>query len=309
MYNRKQKEEYLQYKKIEYLKELFKDTAEYEEELGKDLCEMDTTELMHYLIKFDGYRNIEEKRRQLSNYVEWCVIKGYAPMNWISTKIVSNQKLREITVLNKSEFYISKKRYESIKKELQKSGYGIYIASFFAAVYEGIAGSNFLNLAELRLRDIDTSSNMISLADGTKKKITKELTQMLIAASQVDEITNERTVQYCSSLYPDSIWKIRKNKEVTASKVQRKFVFLIEEVKRILKDEEITKKVIENSGYFNRIYYKVLQDGIDIKKIQLNHLKEGKIENQKYDCYFQDEGWNMNMRKFINSFQSYLNQV
>lgn len=309
MYNENQKEEYLQYKKTEYLIKLFEDSDTYEAELEKDLCLMDTSELLHYLIKFEGYRNIEEKRRQLSNYVEWCVIKGYAPMNWISTKVLPNQKLREISVDNKKEFYISPGDYEKMRKQLEQSGYGIYIASFFSAIYEGIAGSNYYNLAKLRLKDIDKSRGLIHLADGTEMKVTEMLKDMLIETAGITAITNERTVQYCSTLYPDSIWKIRRNKEVTASKVQRKFVFLLEEIKRILDEEKITKKAIENSGYFNKIYYKAKKDGIEIKEISFNRKKEGKIENKTYDNYFEGEGWDMNMRKFINSFQSYLNQT
>lgn len=309
MYNEKQKNEYLKYKKMEYLKDLFADAEEYEEALGKDLCLMDTSELLHYLIKFEGYRNIEEKRRQLSNYIEWCVIKEYTPMNWISTKIVPNQKLMEITLSGRTEYYISPKQSEFIKSQLKSSGYGVYITAFFLAIYEGIAGSNYINLAKLRRADINAGCNKVHLADGTTKAITEELTRLLLETSEITEITNERTVQYCSSLYPDSIWKIRRNKEVTAAKVQRKFVFLMDEIKRILDDEKITKKVIENSGYFNRIFYMAQKDGVEIKKIALNRKKEGKEENKTYDKYFGEEGWNMNMRKFINSFQSYLKQV
>lgn len=309
MYNETQKNEYLQYKKTDYLKELFVDSETYEIQTGKDLSLMDTSELLHYLIKFDGYRNIEEKRRQLSNYIEWCVIKGYAPINWISTKVVPNKDLLEMTVANRDEFYITPGRYEEMKFRLNESGYGCYIASFFASVYEGIAGSNYLNLVHLRKKDIDREQNRIRLFDGTERKVSAELIELLFQTSELTEITNERTVQYSSFLHPDSIWKIRRNATVTASKVQRKFVFLMEELKRILNEAEITKKAIENSGYFNRIYYRAKQDGIDLKEIVLDRKKEGKEENKSYDHYFNEEGWNMNMRKFVNSFRSYLNQV
>lgn len=309
MYNDDRKKEYLAYKKQNYLRHLFVDSEEYEKELGKDLCEMDTSELLHYLLRYDGYRTFEDKRRQISNYAEWCVIKGYAPMNWISPGILPGKRLKEIYVSAKDDFYISRERFSEYLEGLRESCYGVYIASVFWCIYEGISGKGFYNLANLRVGDIEVSERRIRLADGSVRKAPEALLHMLTDTAKVSEITNEKTVRYISSLYPDSVWKLRKNDSVTCGKVQRKFIYLVEEMKRILGEERLSKTAIERSGYFNRIYYRVLEDGVDIRTLDFGADQKGREENASYHRYFEDSGLDMDMRKFRNLYQSYLRQV
>lgn len=309
MYNDERKKNYLEYKKQDYLKNLFRDSEGYERELGRDLCNMDTSELLHFLVRYDGYRTFEDKRRQLSNYVEWCVIRGYTSFNWISTKVVPNKELKDIFLSAKEEFYITRELYERYLSQLMESGYGVYIASFFASIYEGIAGTGFYNLANLRVKDIYGYRGMLSLPDGTEKVVSDRLIKMLSDTAEVESVKRDKKVSYVSSLYPDSIWKLRKNETVTYSKMQRKFVYLIEEMKEILGEKRISRTSIERSGYFNRIYYTVLDEGIDIRSLKLGTDKAGVKANLSYDKYFSEPGWNMNMRKFIRSYKSYLNQV
>lgn len=309
MYNEERKQEYLKYKGQDYLKHLFIDSEQYEQDMGKDLCDMETSEVLHYLIRYDGYRTFEDKRRQISNYTEWCVIKGYTAINWISSKVLPNKELRTIYLSAKEDFYISRECFGEYLRKLQESSYGIYIAAVFYCIYEGIAGKGFYNLANMRVSDIDMERKRVTLADGRCRTIPDELAKMLIAVSKVDEITNEKTVRYISSLYSDSIWKIRRNDEVTISKLQRKFVYLIEEMKQILGEERLSKTVIERSGYFNKIYYAALDEGIDIRNLELGADKKGREENMSYNRFFESSGLDMNMRKFKNSYQSYLNQL
>ncbi len=309
MYNDGRKKEYLAYKKQEYLRHLFVDSETYEKELGKDLCEMNTSELLHYLLRYDGYRTFEDKRRQISNYAEWCVIKGYAPMNWIAPRILPGKRLKEIYVSAKDDCYISREKFSEYLGRLKESCYGVYIASVFWCIYEGISGKGFYNLANLRIGDIDIFEHRINLADGSVRKVPEELIHMLTDTADVTEITNEKTVRYVSSLYPDSIWKLRKNDSVTFAKVQRKFIYLVEEMKRILEDDRLSKTAVERSGYFNRIYYRVLADGIDIRTLEFGADKRGREENASYRRYFEGSGLDMDMRKFRSSYQSYLRQV
>lgn len=309
MYNEKRKREYLEYKKQDYLRHLFQESEQYETELGRDLCEMETTELLHFLIRYNGYRTFEDKRRQLSNYVEWCVIKGYTAFNWISTKVLPNKELKDIFLSAKEEFYISKELYGQYLSQLMESGYGAYIASVFSSIYEGISGTGFYNLVNLRRRDICEEGGPMQLPDGTVRPISRELAMLLIASSEVKAVTNEKTVNYVSSLYPDSVWKLRKNETVSYSKMQRKFVYLIEEMKKILGEKRISRTSIERSGYFNRIYYAVLADGTDIRSLKLGTDRKGVEENLSYNKYFENSELNMDMRKFIHSFQSYLSQL
>lgn len=315
MYNEKIKLEYLDYKKksrepLKEIMEMFRDSAPYEEALEKDLCDMDTEELLGFLMKYNSVKHVVVKRRKLSNYIEWCMIKGYSGYNWISTKVVDVASLKEIYLKAREEFYISREMYETYKNMLLESNYGVYMASAFCATYEGIAGQGFYNLACLRARDINVETNTVKLGEGWEVQISEELTKMLLDTSKVTEITNENTVKYASSLYPDSIWKIRKNDNVTIATIKRKLVFLINECKEVLKEEKITKTALERSGYFNDMYFRLLDQGIDAKKIKLGVDKQGREENRSYDKYFENSKYdNMDMRKFIDSFQSYLNQV
>lgn len=309
MYNEDRKKEYLAYKKQEYLKRLFVDSAEYEKNLGKDLCDMDTSEILHYLLRYDGYRTFEDKRRQISNYAEWCVIKGYGSMNWIAPGILPGKKLKEIYVSAKDDFYISGEMFSEYLHRLMESCYGAYIASVFWCIYEGISGKGFYNLANLRVGDIDVSDHRIRLADGSVRKVPEGLVHMLMDTAGMTEVTNEKTVRYVSSLYPDSVWKLRRNDSVTCQKVQRKFIYLVEEMKKILTEDRISRTAIERSGYFNRIYYRVLEDGIDIRALDFGADRQGRDENASYCRYFEDSGLDMDMRKFRNSYQSYLRQI
>lgn len=306
MYNESQKEEFIRYAQNDYWKYVFEAAADYEAEKREDLARMDTEELLAYLLTFKSFSSAKTTRSRITKYIDWCVIKGYAPFNWIAPAVISNDFLQEVFYRSKTEFYISREMYEEYVETLKKSTYGVYITSFFVGIYEGL---DYAELAGLRLQDIDRKNRTVKIG-GRKQKVSSQFIQLLLAAHKVTEVeSRSRTFRYRYALYPDSIWKSRKEK-VSSSSMVRQFRCLLDEAKEILDEERLTKTIIRNSGYFNKIYYELLEDGIDVKELKFDRNKEGFEDNRKYDKYFRDSVLDkMDMRQFIRSFQSYLEQV
>lgn len=306
MYNESQKEEFIRYARNDYWRYVLEAAAGYEAEKGKDLSMMDTDELLGYLLTLNSFSNAKTTRSRITKYIDWCVIKEYAPFNWIAPAVISNDFLQDIFNRSKTEFYISKEMYETYIEQLKMSSYGVYITSFFVGLYEGF---DYAQLAGLRLQDIDKKNRTV-VAGGAKQKVSARFIKLLLDTYQVTEVeSRSRTFRYRYSLFPDSIWKSRKEK-VSSSSMVRQFRCLLDEAKEILEEERLTKTIIRNSGYFNKIYYRLLEDGIDIRELKLDRNKEGFEDNRKYDRYFEDSVLDkMDMRQFIRSFQSYLKQV
>ena len=273
---------------------------------GKDLCLMDTSELIHYLVTLKSLSYARTTRSRLSKYIDWCVIKEYAPMNWIAPSVVSNDFLQDVYHKAKDEFYISRALYEEYMRKLRRSSYGVYLASFFAGLYEGF---DYMEMAQMRVSDIDSNRCRVRIGEEWRK-ISEELSALLLETAEMKVVeSRSRAFHYRYALYSDSVWKSRKENISTESMV-RQFRFLLDEAKRILGEERLTKTIIRNSGYFNRIYYRMLSDGIDVKNIKLGRNKEGFEKNRKYDKYFEHGGMDhMDMRQFIRSFQSYIRQA
>lgn len=306
MFNVSQKEEFLKYAKNDYWKYVFAGTEDYEEEKGKDLCLMDTSELLHYLVSLKSLSYARTTRSRLSKYIDWCVIKGYAPMNWIAPSVISNDFLQDVYHKAKDEFYISKERYEEYMRKLRMSSYGAYLASFFSGLYEGF---DYVELAQMRVSDIDTQKMRVRTGEAWRE-ISEELVSLLLETAGMEIVeSRSKAFHYRYGLYADSVWKSRKENISTESMV-RQFRFLLDEAKKILGEERLTKTIIRNSGYFNRVYDSLVRDGIDVKSMKLDRNKEGFEKNRVYDQYFENAGLDhMDMRQFLRSFQSYIRQV
>lgn len=306
MYNESQKEEFIRYAQNDYWRYVFEAAADYEEEKGKDLSLMDTPELLGYLLTLNSFSNAKTTRSRITKYIDWCVIKEYAPFNWIAPAVISNDFLQDVFNRSKTEFYISRDLFASYVEKLTQSSYGVYLTSFFVGLYEGL---DYAELANLRLSDIDKKNRTV-MAGGRKLPASPLFIRLLLETYKVTEVeSRSRTFRYRYSLYPDSIWKSRKEK-ISVSSMVRQFRCLLDEAKEILEEEQLTKTIIRNSGYFNKIYYQLLEDGIDARKLKLDRNKEGFADNRKYDQYFEGSVLDkMDMRQFIRSFQSYLRQV
>lgn len=306
MYNGSQKEEFIRYAKNDYWKYVFESTADYESAKGKDLSLMETDELLEYLLTLNSFSNAKTTRSRLSKYIDWCVIKEYAPFNWIAPSVISNEFLQDVYNQSKTEFYISKELFESYVERLLKSSYGVYIASFFVGIYEGF---DYEELAALRLSDIDKKNKTVGV-DGKRRKVSGLFIKLLAETSQVTKVeSRSRASHYQYSLYPDSVWKSRKG-NISVDSMVRQFRWLLDESKVILGEDCLTKTIIRNSGYFNRMFYRLLEDGIDARELKFERNKEGFAKNREYDKYFEDSIIDkMDMRQFIRTFQSYLKQV
>ena len=306
MYNKCQKKEYLDYAKEDYWKYLFANTEYYEQELKKDLCDMDTAELTRYLMTLGTVTNLRVMRNRICRYIDWCVIKGYAGFNWISPKVLPNDVLFEtFNQLNKA-LYISSEKYCEYRNKLMDSSYSIYITSVFMALYEGF---DYMELAQFRVSGLNCRKHTINVY-GQDYKISEGLTRALLETSKVTRVESRtKTIQYSYSLYPDSVWKNRKP-NITVDTMVRQFRFLLDEMKKILEEPGLNRTVIRNSGFFNKIYYRALEDKIDLRSLDFSPDKAGMELNRSFEHYFADSKVNnMNMRHFIRSFSSYLQQV
>lgn len=307
MYNEKIKQEFIELLDVKEAESVFRLSEHYEKDLGKDLYEMEVDELLDFILQ-DGrtFEVTNNYRNVISKYLDFCKIKSLTKNNWISIKIISREQLRELYNKKVHEYYLSPEHYERYKEILLEQDNGLYMASIFASIYEGLSGTLLINLTHMRLSDINEKDKTIKLYDGKTSKLSEELISLLKNTAAVTTLYYDvRTTNLKGYLYYDSVWKTSKD-PTDESKLYRQFRKILAEVRTVLHDDGLRVKQIMKSGHFNRIYYKYLNDGIDIRDIKASNNKDSLSINKKYNKYFED---GETMTGFIRTYNSYLQQV
>ncbi|WP_434579212.1 phage lytic cycle repressor MrpR family protein [Thermoanaerobacterium thermosaccharolyticum] len=167
-------EQYLDSTKMAY-EIIFKKTAKTEEQLGKDLCNFNFSEIDGLLYSM-GAKTIESLVSAvsvLSGYTDFCILEGYVPtkMNYyrqftdkeLLKKYLNRFALRKMYLKNKEELQLIKSRCDNAQDKV-----------IFALLWEGVMGENLEELVNLKVEDVDFENNRIHIEGKHERIMTVE---------------------------------------------------------------------------------------------------------------------------------------
>ena len=170
--------------------------------------------------------------------------------------------------------YFNEKQYRYIidylNKEVLYEDNDLYYKTLFMSIYEGIHDKGLTEIRNLRLSDIDSETNIITLrndnGDERKLEISSELKENLIRLSKVEvwnkvRKNNDRPIYMpLVGKYDDSIFKIVSYSSSDINKSFREFYF--RRLKTITKEfigYPTTPLQIYVSGIINRVYSQMME--------------------------------------------------
>lgn len=248
----------------------------------------------------------------------------YYGSDWKNYKICMIKKNDLWTRLkdeNDLKRYFSEKQYQYIidylNKEVLYDDNDLYYKTLFMSIYEGIYDKGLTEIKNLRLSDISSETNVITLRndddDERKLEISKELKKNLIKLSKVEvwhKVRSNSSKPIHVPLigkYEDSIFKIALYSASNIDKAYREFYF--RRLKTITKEfigYPTTPLQIYVSGIINRVYAQMFQYDVTIDDIKNNNrlfTTSAKFFIKK-EC--ERVNYSINIYTFMRVLKSYL---
>lgn len=154
---------------------IFRKTAKTEEQLGKDLCNFNFSEIdgLLYSIGAKTVESLVSAVSVLSGYTDFCILEGYVPtkMNYyrqftdkeLLKKYLNRFAVKNMYLKDKQELQLIKNVCENAQDEV-----------VFALLWEGVMGENLNELVNLKISDVDFENNKIRISGKHKRVITVE---------------------------------------------------------------------------------------------------------------------------------------
>lgn len=216
--------------------------------------------------------------------------------------------------------YFDEKTYNNIIKQLDKDvlydGNDLYYKTLFMAIYEGIYNKNLTEIKNLRVSDIDTKTNIVTLNDdaGNQRelKISPELINNLIKLSKVNTWykiqgrSTELVGAYIGGEYEDSVFKILSYNNKDKAKSYKEFYY--RRLKVLCKEflgYQTSPLQIYISGIMNRVYKELSNINIeskDLKKDDNSYTSTMKFFIGR-EC--KRVNYNVNLSSFMRILKSY----
>lgn len=154
---------------------IFRKTAKTEEQLGKDLCNFNFSEIDGLLYSM-GAKTVESLVSAvsvLSGYTDFCILEGYVPtkMNYyrqftdkeLLKKYLNRFAVKNMYLKNKQELQLIKNICDNAQDEV-----------VFALLWEGVMGEGLEELVNLKIEDVDFENNRIHIEGKHERIITVE---------------------------------------------------------------------------------------------------------------------------------------
>lgn len=159
---------------------LFRKTKPFEEEINKDLCEMNRDELKNLWIGVDArsYMTLQGFKNNVKNYIDFAINHNYneTGINWANSFNSDELKdcIGKIWIENQ---IITRDDLENIRERCEND----QDAAIFYLLFEGVWGEGMEELINLKKTDIDKANNKLKLRK--TDKTTGELDERIIDVS------------------------------------------------------------------------------------------------------------------------------
>lgn len=249
--------------------------------------------------------------------------KQYFGTDWNNYKICmikKNELWLKLKEKNDFKRYFNEKQYRYIidylNKEVLYDNNDLYYKTLFMSIYEGIHDKGLTEIKNLRLSDINSETNIITLrndnGDERELEISKELKENLIELSKVEvwnkvrKNNNKPIYMPLTGKYDDSIFKVVLYSSSDINKSHREFYF--RRLKTITNEfigYPTTPLQIYVSGIINRVYSQMLQFDVTLDDIKSNN----KIFTTSAKFFIKKEcnrvNYNINIYTFMRVLKSY----
>lgn len=137
---------------------------------GKEICDMNFSEICSCFQTFRAKTTLIMRIGQVSQYLDWCVEKGYAKVNVLADQPIA--VVADLVAAGNMKYY-SPGSFEILCQETRVLSRGVQLETYLRCIYEGIEDGDSDNLAALRLSDIvDMQAKLkngksITVKDGT----------------------------------------------------------------------------------------------------------------------------------------------
>lgn len=164
-----------------YYTRIFMITAPYESDLQKDLHQFSFEEIEKILYAFQAKNRhtIETYGRVISSYLNWCVHQGYTRQN----------PLAKLKPNDFDQYVIHKERYITEKqlRQYEDQCTNFQDAVILRLLFEGVAGKEFSEIANLKKSDVDFQNQSLYLINSLKvdhKGLPVKYTERMIKVSE-----------------------------------------------------------------------------------------------------------------------------
>lgn len=305
MYNTERKQRYIKEKKestiigYNFLERQFNNIAEYEEELGKDLSNFTTPEIIEYY-KILGSRSLESLtviNSQYSMYTQWCLQQNlvrdsqnhYLELNRDILLLCLNQTTIDRSVLSREELLTMIRQFPNVRDQFT-----------FLFLFEVGATKDFKNLSSCKLSDFDEERKTLRTS-GRLVKVSEELIELAkqtYTQTQYYSIT-QKEVKVCDFI--DNGYLI---KDIPPAR---------EEATDFRKGRRIYTSIRRNLNYLGVAKWHTSKTIIDSGIIYMIHQrsKELQISTEEYLRKYNDEIKNQYdvsivVSTFLKKYQKYI---
>ena len=311
MYHQSRKQRYFKERQLDQntrITQLFERLGQYEEQYGKDLCEMNMDELLA-IMKNHSFSTALYIRSQINDYNSWCLGHHYISINYADPKFLTRNILKEINETTLSDVYLSIEEAEQCRKILAATRASEVLLPVFMAVYEGVTRNNFDDLIYLRRKDIDPERCVVRTHRGKDIVVSEMLVHLLLQCEEAksEKVGKYSEKKYIDSLFPDSIFKLTKEHR-PMSKIpvmKRRLRIYMEKISEYT-GIHLSISELSNSGIFNYVYEQgMIRYGINL----MTEIKMGKMpefSRRVYDSLLEEKGIDYGIyqyrlsNKFIN---------
>lgn len=293
MYNEERKRQYLKIKTetsilSNNLYNAFEDSAKFEEEYQKDICEWTSNEIIGFY-KYLGTSYIQtlvQLHNALNSYATWCMLNGLIRDNQNHfAEITTDMLCKCVDVKSLKGLFFTR---EDILSDIK------YLGNFcdqfiILGLYEGIPVKDDI-MKNVKLSDLD--GNTLHLCNGNDLEISDQLKRIMRMASQEDTWISysDKKKKIVDYIDDGCIIRFTKKKNDEPYKLHQSTIIIGARLRRVCKylgwPENLTLKMIMESGRIHMMYeladkYNVpVIETITNPKIREMHEKiYGKIQN------------------------------
>lgn len=301
MFNQERKQQFLKQKSdgailSNNLRDLFEKTQAKEEQLGRDVAEWTSGEIIDFF-KWYGTKSIQSLimlHNGLTSYADWCLLAGLVKDNQNHFREVNSEMLCKcINTQELDKLIITRKELlDTIKQLPNKSDQFIFLALF-----EGIPSKDRV-LVSIKVSDLN--GNELTLCNGEKRIITDDLVKLMKQANEEDT--------YQSLGKREMIYKYAPRDTVIKPPISRKGIQTKETVgvtvrvrsclKWLGKWENLTMKLIRESGRIDYIKRFAERENVKPEDIVINNKYRIQVEKIYGDM--------QNRITYLNTFGKYL---
>lgn len=208
-YNKSIKERFLNNIDIEkyppgWWERVFDKSYVFEELYKRDLYDFSTSNLIDFLKYLDlaNINNLIVYKLNLTKYAEWAVSENLVSDNQIHFNELTMELLNScISKARISNAIISYKKLKSIPFVNKQDKF------VFWSIFEGIKGKDYEEIINLKIEDIDQSTQTVTLCTGRTIKVSSEFINAAQGAWDEDEYVTLKDADIVLPLFGDYIFK------------------------------------------------------------------------------------------------------